>query len=224
MQTEHTIEGQIKELHSLLQQDASFPMVLLGHSWGAMLSCMFAARYPALVRSLVLIASPPLEDCYVPEIMETRLNRLDINGRKQLYRLIEALNRSEGKEKDIALSELGAFMGKADSFDPLPGYEAEEQPSCQAAIFHAIQGEFNEMRKSGALLDIARHIQCSIVAIHGDYDPHPAEGVEKPLTHLTKNFRFIQVSNCGHRPWLERQAKDIFFEILGESITTAEAK
>ena len=70
------------------------------------------------------------------------------------------------------------------------------------------------MRKSGRLLEIGKYIRCPVVAIHGDYDPHPAEGVEKPLSVLLKSFRFIMLKRCGHKPWVEREAKEQFFRIL----------
>jgi len=28
------------------------------------------------------------------------------------------------------------------------------------------------------------------------------------------DFRFIPVENCDHKPWIEKQAKDEFLEIL----------
>ncbi|MGB8951147.1 MAG: alpha/beta hydrolase [Candidatus Aminicenantales bacterium] len=61
-------------------------------------------------------------------------------------------------------------------------------------------------------------IQCPVVAIHGDFDSHPAEGVEKPLSAVLKSFRLIRLKNCGHMPWIERQAKDQFYKILKEEL------
>jgi len=46
------------------------------------------------------------------------------------------------------------------------------------------------------------------------YDPHPAEGVQKPLSSVLKYFRFITLEHCGHYPWLERESQNTFFEIL----------
>jgi pimeloyl-ACP methyl ester carboxylesterase len=57
-----------------------------------------------------------------------------------------------------------------------------------------------------------------VVAIHGDYDPHPAEGVEKPLDSVLRRFRFVLLKNCGHRPWAERQARDAFYRVLEEEL------
>jgi len=57
-----------------------------------------------------------------------------------------------------------------------------------------------------------------VVALHGDYDPHPAEGVQKPLAATLKNFRFILLEKCGHKPWIERQSRDKFYAILKEEL------
>ena len=57
-------------------------------------------------------------------------------------------------------------------------------------------------------------IRCPVVAIHGAYDPHPAEGVRGPLTSIIRDFRFILLDRCGHEPWIERWARDRFYEIL----------
>jgi len=57
-----------------------------------------------------------------------------------------------------------------------------------------------------------------VAAIHGDYDPHPADGVEKSLSAVLKDFRFFQLKNCGHMPWIERQARDSFLEILNKEL------
>jgi pimeloyl-ACP methyl ester carboxylesterase len=53
-----------------------------------------------------------------------------------------------------------------------------------------------------------------VVAIHGDFDPHPAEGVKEPLAKAIENFRFILLKNCGHTPWIERDARERFYQLL----------
>ena len=53
-----------------------------------------------------------------------------------------------------------------------------------------------------------------MVAVHGDHDPHPFAGVEVPLSRVLKDFRFILLEKCGHRPWIERGAQDRFYSVL----------
>jgi pimeloyl-ACP methyl ester carboxylesterase len=75
-----------------------------------------------------------------------------------------------------------------------------------------------ELRRNGTLVALGKQIQCPVVAIHGDYDPHPPEGIKKPLSAVLKNFRFILLKNCGHLPWIEKEAKDKFYGILKEEL------
>ena len=70
------------------------------------------------------------------------------------------------------------------------------------------------MQQTGKLLELGKHIRCPVVPIHGAYDSHPAEGVQKPLSAIVENFRFILLQLCGHMPWIERQARNEFYSIL----------
>ncbi|MHA2109498.1 MAG: alpha/beta fold hydrolase, partial [Candidatus Hodarchaeales archaeon] len=71
-----------------------------------------------------------------------------------------------------------------------------------------------ELRRSGQLLEKIKSIACPVVAIHGDYDPHPSEGVEIPLSQNLLNFKFFLLKNCGHSPWLEKKASTEFYQTL----------
>ena len=81
------------------------------------------------------------------------------------------------------------LMIKADSYDLLPSENSEMvfYPS----VFQNVWNEASQLRKSGKLIRYADDISCPVVALHGDYDPHPAEGVKVPLSNAMKNFRFI---------------------------------
>ena len=82
-----------------------------------------------------------------------------------------------------------------------------------------VWGEASKLRRqSGELLKLGEGIGCPVVAIHGDYDPHPAAGVKEPLARVLTDFRFIVLGKCGHHPWLERHAKDNFYDTLRKEI------
>src|SRR5947208_748840 len=78
----------------------------------------------------------------------------------------------------------------------------------------AVWQDAKEFRRYGALLWLGKQIQCPVLAIHGDYDPHPAEGVEKPLSGVLQDFRFILLADCGHLPWIEKEAREEFYRIV----------
>ena len=85
-------------------------------------------------------------------------------------------------------------------------------------IYQNVWSQARELRISGEFLEIGKKIQCPVVAIHGDYDPHLSEGVKDPLSRIVKDFRFILLENCGHQPWIERAARDRFYSILKSEV------
>ena len=216
LQTETSLEGQIEELRIILEENGDLPVTLIGFSWGAWLSFIFAADYPAIVKRLILIGSGPYEEKYAAGIREIRLNRLSEEDRKEVGSLIEVLDNPAAEDKSTAFARFGVLFSKADAYDPMM-YESEVI-DCQVDIFQSVWKDAAELRSSGKLLELGKRIECPVVAIHGDYDPHPAEGVQKPMAAVLKSFRFILLKNCGHMPWIERQARDKFYRILKEEL------
>lgn len=119
LQTAKSVEGQIQELHDTIARHGAVPLTLIGSSWGGMLGFMFTARFPALVRKLILVGSGVFEESYASGIMSTRLNRLTEDERREAERLISDLQSEETKNKDDVFGQLGKLMTKTDCFDPL---------------------------------------------------------------------------------------------------------
>jgi pimeloyl-ACP methyl ester carboxylesterase len=212
LQTATTLEGQVKELKAVLEKNGALPITLIGHSWGAWLSFIIAARYPSLVKKLILIGSGPFEEEYAKNITETRLSRLGGKEREEALSLMETLNDPTTKDKNTSMAQLGNLLAKADSYDPIP--HESEVVECQYDINKSVWEQAKELRSSGKLLQPGKRIRCPVVAIHGDYDPHLSEGVKVSLSGTLRDFRFILLEKCGHYPWLERSARDKFYNIL----------
>ncbi len=104
------------------------------------------------------------------------------------------------------------LAGKADSFDPLP--QPEEALPVDLDLYRKVWGEAERLRASDELLKQGTRIRCAVVALHGDYDPHPSAGVAEPLARVLADFRFVLLRRCGHTPWIERHAREEFFAVL----------
>lgn len=215
-QTKSTIEGQLQELKGVLRQNGQPPMTLIGHSWGAMLSFILAAKYPALVSKLILVSSGVFEDGYATDIMNTRLGRLSVDERAMLESLLHDLDKPGDKGKNEIFAQLGKLAFKTDSYDAQPA--VSDIIEYQHDIYESVWHEAKELRHSGEVLLLGKDIRCPVVAVHGDYDPHPADGVSIPLSTAVQDFRFIRLTKCGHYPWLEKHARARFFEILTEEL------
>jgi pimeloyl-ACP methyl ester carboxylesterase len=128
--------------------------------------------------------------------------------------------------RDNLFRRFGALFGKTDSYEPVDPSDVEdashepleeidvEVTRAQSGIYQSVWPEAAELRKSGKLLQSGERVRCPVVAIHGDYDPHPTEGVRVPLATVIGDFKFVLLANCGHTPWIERQARDEFYSVL----------
>lgn len=218
-QTADSVDGQVVELRDELGRYTAGPPVLAGHSWGAWLIFILAARYPGSAGALVLVGAPPFEEKYAGGIEPKRLGRLSPEERLSLESLRARLNVPGGKDRDCIFAELGELLSRADSYDPLP--RRRDAGECRRDIFEAVWPEAVGMRDSGVLLELGKEVRCPVIAVHGDYDPHPAAGVAEPLQKVLADFRFVLLEQCGHTPWLERQARERFFEELLATIREA---
>jgi pimeloyl-ACP methyl ester carboxylesterase len=218
LQTAPSLSGQVAELEPVIEDHADPPVILIGFSWGAWLSLILAARHPSLVRKVILIGCGPLEAEYAAGIEATRVNRLSEDERLELRAVMEAIENPASHDRGAALARMGDLFSTADAYDPLPG--AHDDVDFRPDIYEAVWKEGAALRRSGGLLALAGRIACPVVAFHGDYDPHPAEGVEKPLADALADFRLVPIENCGHKPWIERQARDKFYHLLMEEVSS----
>lgn len=216
MQSACSVEGQVAELKSILESCGNTPLILVGFSWGAWLSYILAAYYPDLVRKLILVSSGVFEEKYSLKIMDTRLSRLRAEEKNEVLSLLTALQTNVLDNNLFA--RFGELMGKADSFDPLPEDSQASNETPNIDIYKRVWGQASHLRSNGQLLQLGERIRCPVIAIHGDYDSGPAEGVKDPLSRVLTNFRFILLEKCGHYPWLERNAKDSFYSILRKEV------
>lgn len=215
-QTRTTIRGLIDELGDVIEAYGSPPMTIIGHSWGAWLSLIFASLNPSVVEKLIIIGSGPLECPYCKNMMETRMGRLGQDERTDAARILSQLEIAGADDKGDLLSEFGRLMSKADSYDAVE--HGEDAISCDYDAFRNVWREAEKMRNSGKLLELAGSVLCPVVAIHGDHDTHDPEGVRIPLSRRLMDFKFILLERCGHEPWYEKHAKDRFYAILMQEL------
>lgn len=199
LQSATSVDGMIDELHATLAEHGSPPMTLIGSSWGAMLAFLVAGRHPEIVQGLILVGSGSFDACYGPLTLETRLSRLSRADRAEVQELIGTIDDQDADPASFA--RFGELLGSVDTYDGLNAGETTE-------------GDAEPIEEQPEIY----RIECPVLAIHGDYDSHPAEGVRAPLARLVKDFRFVLLEQCGHTPWIERHAREKFFEILEDEL------
>ncbi len=209
-QTRQTVGGQVDELSAQIGRYCTTPVAVIGWSWGAWLGCLLAAQHEKLVRTLILVGCGPFEARYTSAIRTTKNSRLTNDERMEL----KALRPKDGDAADIA-----RFLELSDVADTY-ARDTSPQPSVtfDGAIHAAVWPEADDMRQSGALLNAVSAIRCPVLAIHGDYDPRPSEGVQIPLQAALPSAQFVQLARCGHKPWQEIHAKDDFYRLVENAV------
>jgi pimeloyl-ACP methyl ester carboxylesterase len=216
IQTRCSIESLLVELQGVVSLHGDPPLTVLGHSWGAWLSILFASKYPDQVKKLILVAAAPLEANDASKIMETRLERLDPKDAVKLIRLMNQINIAPANEQDPIFLAIAELIRMADAYQPAG--TSYRNATFNYKIYESVWTEAERMRSNGELLRYAGMVSCPVLAIHGDYDPHPYQGVKLPLENVIKDFRFQLLEKCGHEPWNEITARNIFYDILEKEL------
>jgi pimeloyl-ACP methyl ester carboxylesterase len=216
LQTKDTVDGQVEELADVLKKYADIPVVLVGHSWGAILSAITAARFPEIVKKLILIGAAPLDVKDAPDYTKIRFERLSEEKKAEVLSLGEYIWDGATEDKSKSLKRFFGLLARGDAYDLLP-YE-DEVLEYQLDINVSVGAEMGTLLTSGRYLELSRQITCPVVAIYGDYDPRPAELVRESFSRVHKDFEFILLEKCGHTPWTEKHARKKFFTVLRKEI------
>jgi pimeloyl-ACP methyl ester carboxylesterase len=202
---------QLEELHSIVKNHASKPLFFLGHSWGAWLCFLYAARCPELVKKVIMVGAPPFEDKYAHIVKETRLSRLTEKEKNDFKIAEQQLVNVTSGEQSLS-PDFIALLSKTDIFESLPDENITSK--FYPSVYKTVWAEASQLRSTGKLTEHAGERKCPVGAIHGDFDPHPAAGVKGPLTEILPAFRFNLIERCGHYPWKEKYGKDILYKIF----------
>ena len=212
LQSKYSIDGLIEELRSQITENCVGKVSLAGHSWGAWLCILLAAKYPDLCERIILIGCPPLTDEYAAEINLRRSAALSEDD-KIIYRKL--LNNSASCED---MKKISAILDKADNYCLLRDARDTEEKTDEV-MYNRVWSEASELRAAGKLRKAVERIKCGIVLIHGNKDPHPLNGVIAPLREVGVKFDCYVLDRCGHSPFSERYAQDKFYKILSETLS-----
>ncbi len=208
-----SVDEQVEEIEYAVEHSDRDRITLVGHSWGAWLVVYYAAKYPEKVKRLLLISSGPFEEKYLSKMNSIRNERFEEEDLLKLREYFQKMNESTGEEADGYFQEAGNLFHKTDSYDEIK-VDMGDKVSVKKEIYEKVWGEAAEMRKNGELMNALKTISCPVTVIHGDYDPHPYEGVKNPLLESGKSADFYLLQDCGHSPWREKAAKDEFYHIM----------
>ncbi len=218
IQSKYSVWELIKELRCQIEQHCDGKAVLIGHSFGAWLAALLAADFQAYVKSLILIGCPPLEEKYVSQINQRRLQNISGEDAAAFQRLLD------DRADDGDMEKISLALEKSDHYC-LENRNQHLPDKTDSQMYQKVWKEAAALRADGSLLKAFCKISCKISLIQGAYDPHPVKGVTEPLE---KNgflnggsFEAFILEKCGHCPFMEKEAKGEFYRILLEKLLPA---
>ena len=213
LQNEDSVEKQIAELNHQLTEYGDTPLTLIGSSWGAVLALFMSARYPDLITKIILIGSAVFDSASSAKIHHTRMSRLSEAQKQEYYKIENRIKDADEQSRAELFKKWGELFSHTDSFDPLE--HEDETLEVQPHIFNKVWLDFVAMRDDPGFLSAEfSKVKCPVTIIHGDYDPHPIEGIQPFLENCIADIKTHILEKCGHYPWLEKQARDKFYNLL----------
>ena len=92
--------------------------------------------------------------------------------------------------------------------------DAEEAVQVDAVAHEQTWADMLRLQRTGTYPAAFGVIRAPVVMLHGAEDPHPGTLIRDDLKMQIPHLEYHEIPKCGHSPWLERQARQLFFETL----------
>lgn len=208
-----TVDQHAEDLFRVAPKKATY----IGHSWGAMLALSFASLYPESVKSIVLVGCGAYDEASREEHARRTRVALGPQGVARVSDLERRLaEATDPAWRDSLLGQLGDTIERAQSVDPIGVTIADTEPD--AAGHEETWSDVIRLQKEGIEPVRFAGINCPVLMLHGENDPHPGTMIRDALHPYVPQLAYIGIHQCGHVPWYERHGREPFFRALRQWI------
>jgi proline iminopeptidase len=198
----------VADLESLRKELKLEKMTLAGHSFGGILSMMYAREHPQRIRALAMIdaGGPTLAGVEKFNANLTSRFTAEDNARIKEWSAPEKMKEDRRRAVlEITRAKSGAYFA-----DPKKAHLLTDPMTIES--FH--DGVFWSVVMQMMALDLREgleKVKAPVLVLHGKQDPlETAEEV-----HATfPGSKLVLIENAGHFPWLEQE--EAFYRALGE--------
>ncbi|MEN6386736.1 MAG: alpha/beta hydrolase [Phycisphaerales bacterium] len=198
----------VSDLHELISSRcANQKPALVGESWGAMLALAYSAAYPENAGPIVLVGCGTFDEASRAELVKIRKNRILAYIEKHLeYK----------SDLNLSFDELNMkYHEMTDVYESIDN--AAHIPVSEPFDIKAHTETFNDMlrcQKESIYPQSFTAIKSSVLMVHGEYDPHPGKMIRDSLKKYIPQLEYYEFGKCGHKPAIEKFAKDDFFKLI----------
>ena len=187
--------------------------LLVGWSWGAMLALSFAARYPERTSAVVLVGCGTYDETTRGLYRRAMDDRLGPDGRARVRELERRLfAETDPAKREPLFAELAGILTRAQCVEPIEA-ERESLP-IDVRGHEETWRDVLRLQRDGAEPARFRAITAPVLMLHGDDDPHPGKATRDLLRRYVPHLEYTGFALCGHSPWLESHARNVFLTRL----------
>lgn len=198
---------QIADLERIRRILGREKLVLVGHSFGALIAGLYAAEFPDRVQALVLVAPAPLFEIPVPEgdLFAQIRGRLpaamqgEFDAYLKEYFDFPALMKLDEARLSAFFGRLSRFYAAAAGMDWKP-----EGPGRALGGWMQI-GVFLSLGRSHDWTAAMKGVTVPVLVVHGEKDLQPRAASER-IARLFPAGRLTAVAGAGHFPFDEQPA------------------
>lgn len=198
----------VADLEALRRELKQEKLTLVGHSFGGILSMMYAREHPDRVRALALIDSGGPTLASVPKF-NANLEARFTEEEKARVKEWSALERRKENPKravlEITKAKTPAYFADRSKASLL--IEPMTEESFNDAVFFAVVMQMMALDLRSGL----EKVKAPVLVIHGKQDPLESAAE----VHATfPGSRLVEIDKAGHFPWLE-QPEQVYTPLLG---------
>lgn len=183
------------------------PVVLWGHSWGALQSLLFARQYPERVRKLIL--SNPVD----PQLASLE----QIERKRFVHPYVQS--KLEFEDYETTAEQHHLFRSKIASYfiDAKTGWEYSTQFDPGDSNNELNVKIWQEYRQMPLQQDELKQLSDKIaLLIYCQQDVLMPENFQA-YARMLPDVEYVMMKNCAHFPWVETPEK--YYELLRQSLT-----
>ncbi|MFJ7215615.1 alpha/beta fold hydrolase [Amycolatopsis sp. NPDC098790] len=197
-------DRQVEDVEALRKHLGLDRLDLLGHSAGASLAVLYAARYPGRLRRLLLVAPSPravglqLSVDDRRRIMARRAGAPWFDAAAAAYDAIAARTATSADWAAVAPMYYGRWDDAARQHQAT---EAGQRNGAAARVYNA-DGAFEPEVTRAAL----GGVECPVLVLAGDLDWIASPAVAREFAGLFPDGRVVVLPGAAHYPWLDDAA------------------
>lgn len=196
-----TLDLFVEDIEAIRKHFKLDKLNIVGHSWGGFISSLYAIKYPKKVRSLVLIASSPMNSHLRDVMIVKQKSAVTQEDLKSMRTITKSKEFAAGDP--VTIKRLFWAIYKPSFFAQklvykLPFYFNENYPKSQQLLIY-----MNHSMVKYDYYNQLNVVKAPALIVQGENDPTPIETAQE-FNRQLKNSEIFIIPQCGHFPFVEK--------------------